>query len=215
MNPKQIQLPDGFKYSGLATGIKKSRAPDLAIVAAESDCVAAGVYTQNLVRAASIDWNKKITPSAEVRAVVINSGNANACTGEQGIQDNQQIAVEASEQLGARPEQILVLSTGIIGHHLPMDKLSAGIKTAARELGSEDIHFDKACQAIMTTDSGKKTARRAIKLGASEFRIAGMAKGAGMIGPRMATLLCVIVTDAKLEKQTAQLRTSNRRRRLL
>ncbi len=204
MTNMNLELPVGFRYSGLAAGIKESKALDLAIVVSDENCVAAGVYTKNLVRATSIVWNKQITPSDQVRAVFINSGNANACTGKQGEDDNRKIAIELSSQLNTQPNQILVLATGIIGQHLPMDKIMPAISTAVDGLGSDKANFDLACRAIVTTDSGPKTASRTFELGKSSIRIAGMAKGAGMIGPKMATLLCVIMTDAGVNQQQAQ-----------
>ena len=205
MTLQKIDLPHGFKFSGLAAGIKQSMARDLAIFASDENCVAAGVYTQNLVRAASIDWNRNLTPSDQIRAVVVNSGNANACTGEQGDRDNQQIATEVAHCLGTKKEQVLVLSTGIIGHHLPMERITPGIHKLSSRLRTDELGFEMAAQAILTTDSSTKTARRQVDQDGSTVQIAGMAKGAGMIGPQMATLLGVIITNAKLSPESAQI----------
>lgn len=202
-----MSVPNGFKFSGVTCGLKESGTLDLALIATDSPCVVAGVYTQNVVRAASIDWNRSITPSANFRAVVINSGNANACTGDQGAEDNLQMAREVAQKLGAKPEQICVLSTGVIGHMLPMKKVSHGIETACKEATNSQENFELASEAIMTTDKGPKRISTVIDLAGEpnrRFTLAGFAKGAGMIGPNMATMLAVITTDAKLSAQDAQ-----------
>ena len=199
-----MALPRGFRFCGCTSGIKESGSLDLAVISTNHPAVVAGVYTQNVVRAASIDWNRRITPSGNFRAVVVNSGNANACTGEQGALDNAQMAQMVAEQLGATPDQVVVLSTGIIGELLPMDKIGSGIPMAVRQQGESAEHFEAASQAILTTDKGPKTVETSCQIGAAEVRIAGMAKGAGMIGPKMATMLAVILTDAQLSQENAQ-----------
>lgn len=199
-----MSLPRGFKFSGVACGIKPSGSQDLAIISTDEPCVAAGVYTQNVVRASSIDWNRQITPSDSFRAVVINSGNANACTGQKGIDDNQQIAVHTAQKIGATPQQVMVLSTGVIGHLLPMDKIESGIDQASAQLSDTQASFDAAANSILTTDQGPKTNHRPLEINGSEIQISGMAKGAGMIGPNMATMLALVMTDAKIDSATAQ-----------
>ena len=199
-----MKIPLGFKFSGVKCGIKDSGALDLAIISTDQNSVAAGVYTQNIVRAASIDWNRAITPSSEFRALVINSGNANACTGEQGVADNQQMAAQVADLIGATAEQVCVLSTGVIGHVLPMKKVAAGIAQAVSEADNSEEKFELASQAIMTTDKGPKTVTRAVAIGDQEVQLASMAKGAGMIGPNMATMLAVVTTDAQLSPDVAQ-----------
>ncbi|MEC8507964.1 MAG: bifunctional glutamate N-acetyltransferase/amino-acid acetyltransferase ArgJ, partial [Planctomycetota bacterium] len=189
-------LPSGFQYSGIACGIKNSGKPDLAMIVGDQPVVAAGVYTQNVVHAASIDWNRARTPGAQIRGVVINSGNANACTGEQGVADNEEFARLAATELGSEPDQILVLSTGIIGEPLPMDKISVGTQQAGADLGADGAAFDRAALAITTTDQFVKTASRQISTPQGTITLTGMAKGAGMIGPNMATMLSIITTDA-------------------
>ncbi|MFK7765989.1 MAG: bifunctional glutamate N-acetyltransferase/amino-acid acetyltransferase ArgJ [Mariniblastus sp.] len=197
-------LPLGFKFSGITCGIKESSAPDLALISTSKPSVAAGVYTQNVVRAASIDWNRNLTPSDKFQAVVINSGNANACTGQQGIQDNERMANLTSQAIGASPAQVLVLSTGVIGHLLPMDKIETGIQASAKILGANQDDFEKASQAILTTDKSNKTTFGSLEIRGSQINIAGMAKGAGMIGPNMATMLAIMMTDAKISMANAQ-----------
>ena len=199
-----MALPRGFQFSGYACGIKKSGRLDLAIISTPRPAVVAGVYTQNVVRAASIDWNRGITPSEQFRAVVINSGNANACTGKQGVADNQAIAGLVAGQLEAQPDQILVLSTGIIGRPLPMEKIKTGLPIAVGLCSETKDNFESASQAILTTDKGPKTIETALQVGDGHVCIAGMAKGAGMIGPNMATMLAVVLTDAKLTPDLSQ-----------
>ena len=116
-----MNLPTGFRFAGVASGVKKSGKKDLALIVSDDPAVAAGVYTKNVVRAASIDWNRQITPSDQLRAIVVNSGNANACTGDEGAANNLQMATQTAELLGCQPEQVCVMSTGVIGKQLPMD----------------------------------------------------------------------------------------------
>jgi glutamate N-acetyltransferase/amino-acid N-acetyltransferase len=197
-------LPKGFQFSGTACGIKPSGGLDLAVISTDHSSVAAGVYTQNVVRAASIDWNRNLTPSESFRALVINSGNANACTGDQGLVDNQEMASEVAGILHVSPDQVLVLSTGVIGHHLPMEQVRIGIHDAMSLRSDSQDRFDSASTAILTTDKGTKTVQKTIQIGEVEVNIAGMAKGAGMIGPNMATMLAVIMTDVKISASDAQ-----------
>ncbi|MBM4003096.1 MAG: bifunctional glutamate N-acetyltransferase/amino-acid acetyltransferase ArgJ [Planctomycetes bacterium] len=198
------ELPRGFEYAGVRCGIKRTGKDDFAMIAARHGAVAAGVYTQNLVFAAPVEWDRRYTPSADVRVVAVNSGNANACTGQRGLDDAHSMARLAADTIGARAEQCLVMSTGIIGEFLPMDRIAEGTRLAAARLGSEQQHFLAAAQAIMTTDSFPKYVQRSFTVGEQEIAVAGMAKGAGMIGPRMATMLAVITTDARLTPAAAQ-----------
>ena len=203
-----MKLPRGFKFGGLACGIKASMKKDLALICTLQPSVAAGVYTQNLVCAASIDWNRSITPSDQFRAVVVNSGNANACTGEQGAQDNQSMARLVAESLSAdalqvQPESVAVLSTGVIGHQLPMDAVTSGISALVASTGDSEANFIDAAEAIMTTDQGRKVSGREVLIAGESVAVVGMAKGAGMIGPNMATLLGVICTDACVTPEQA------------
>lgn len=196
-----MELPRGFKFGGVACRIKPSGLPDLALVVADEPVVAAGVYTQNLVHAASIDWNRAITPTGSLRAIVVNSGNANACTGARGAVDNAEMAAQVAEELtrlegrSVSREQVIVLSTGVIGQHLPMDRVREGIAGCAVKLASSPEGFAAAARAILTTDHGPKT--NSVRHSAG-FSIAAMCKGAGMIGPNMATMLGIIATDFPL-----------------
>jgi len=200
-----VSVPKGFLVAGVHCRIKSDpRKPDLALVMSEVPAVAAGVYTQNLVCAAPVELDRSRTPSDRIRAVVTNSGNANACTGSRGMDDARRMAELAAAVCGAAPEAALVMSTGIIGHFLPMDKIEQGIAAAAVKLGSKPTDFEAAARAIMTTDLVSKTAGRTLELDGRTIQIAGMAKGSGMIGPNMATLWGLILTAAPLAPEVAQ-----------
>ena len=200
-----IQVPLGFQLSGVYCGIKQDAdKQDLALIVADGPAVAAGVYTQNVVYAAPVAVDRQRTPADCIRAVVVNSGNANACTGERGHRDALEMARLAAEACDAEPEQALVMSTGIIGEYLPMDKIAAGIRDAAARLDTGEDAFLAAARGILTTDRSQKIAGRTFHAAGESIRIAGMAKGAGMIGPRMATMLAVVLTDAALTVSDAQ-----------
>ncbi len=199
-----MNLPKGFRYSGVAAGIKASGNKDIALIVSDDGATVAGVYTQNIVRASSIDWNVTITPSDQFRAVVVNSGNANACTGDEGIANNRQMAEATSAALGVTAEQVAVLSTGVIGVQLPMEKIEKGIQDAATSLADGEANFCAASEAITTTDKSPKTAQATVAIDGETVTIAAMAKGAGMIGPRMATMLGVVMTDAQITPKVAQ-----------
>jgi glutamate N-acetyltransferase/amino-acid N-acetyltransferase len=177
---------------------------DLTLVMSETPAAAAGVYTRNLVFAAPVALDSSRTPSDRIRAVVINSGNANACTGERGLKDATEMARLAAAACGAAPHQALVLSTGIIGEFLPMDKIEQGIAAAAVKLGSNEASLLSAARGMLTTDTVHKLAGRTLQIGGREIQITGMAKGAAMMGPNMATMLALILTDAALDPEVAQ-----------
>ncbi|MBW8885293.1 MAG: bifunctional glutamate N-acetyltransferase/amino-acid acetyltransferase ArgJ, partial [Planctomycetia bacterium] len=157
-----------------------------------------------LVHAAPVVVDRGRTPSSDIRAVIVNSGNANACTGERGLADAREMTRLAAEAVGAKENQALVMSTGVIGQFLPMDKIAAGAAAAAKQLGTNETAFLAAARGILTTDKGVKVAGRTLELDGAAIRIAGMCKGAGMIGPKMATMLCVVTTDATLTPEAAQ-----------
>lgn len=194
-----FRVPGGFRYAGIACGIKKSGKDDLALVIADRPCAAAGVYTTNLIHAASIDWNRGLDPSRGMRGVVVNSGNANACTGDRGVADNARLASLAAAALDDDPRAFFVMSTGVIGHFLPMEKLEAGIPKVVAELAAGEEAFLRAATGIMTTDAFRKTASKQVEFRGGTVTIAGMCKGAGMIGPKMATMLAVVTTDAAID----------------
>lgn len=189
-----VTAAKGFQAAGVACGLKKTGALDLALVFSDSDCTCAGMFTTNRVKAAPVlyDQTTLTQNNRAIRAVVANSGCANACTGEAGLNDTRTTAEETAKALGIRADQVLVLSTGVIGQRLPMEKIRAGISQAA-----SGLKYDggaEAARAIMTTDTKPKT----FELRGSRFAIGGMCKGAGMIHPNMATMLAVITTDAKV-----------------
>ena len=198
-------VPQGFRLTGVHCGIKQvTSKEDLTLIVTDGPSVAAAVYTQNLIVAAPVEWDRRLTPSERVRAVVVNSGNANACTGERGMRDAQEMARLAAQACGAEADQVLVMSTGVIGHFLPMEKVARGVAAAAQRLGTDEAAFLAAARGITTTDRSHKVASRRLSLSGRESHITGMAKGAGMIGPSMATLLAVIMTDARLTPEAAQ-----------
>lgn len=200
-----ITVPQGFTMSGVACGIKSNlNKEDLTLIYCSEGAVAAGVYTENLMRAPCVDWDRARTPSNDIRVVVVNSGNANACTGQQGVDDTQAMATLAAEAVGTSPEYALIMSTGIIGTFLPMVKIDAGIAKAASQLNNDTDAFLSAARGILTTDKSHKVASREIIIAGMPIRIAGMCKGAGMIGPNMATMLGTILTDAPLTPNDAQ-----------
>lgn len=196
---RPTELPTGFRYAGVTSGIKKSGKSDLALIVSDGPVSAAGVYTQNQVVAAPVILCRSRTPSATIRAVVTNSGNANACTGQTGTNDAHTMAAEVARRIGCAPEDVLVMSTGVIGQPLPMAKVVAGIDAACGDLADDEAHFHAAAEAIRTTDAARKTVTRTIRLGDQTIRFAAMAKGAGMISPNMATMLAVMMTDASID----------------
>src|SRR5262249_41902998 len=157
---------------------------------------AAGVFTQNRVCAAPIHVCRERLPAKAARGFVVCSGNANACTGQRGIADARRMTVVAAEAINCRPEQILVCSTGVIGRHLPMPSIEAGIRGAALRLDSTAAALSDAAHAILTTDTSIKVSTREADLGGSIVQITGFAKGAAMIGPNMATMLAFVLSDA-------------------
>ncbi|MFO0911508.1 MAG: bifunctional glutamate N-acetyltransferase/amino-acid acetyltransferase ArgJ [Pirellulales bacterium] len=199
------QVPRGFRVSGVAAGIKRyAEREDVTLVVSDHPCTAAGVYTTNRVFAAPVALDRARTPSDQMRAVVVNSGNANACTGEQGDRDALEMTRLTAQACNVPAESVLVMSTGIIGHHLPMEKVAAGISKAAAQLGATPEHLMAAQRGIMTTDTREKMASRTLELAGRTITITGLAKGAGMIGPKMATLLSIVMTDARLAAAEAQ-----------
>lgn len=200
-----LAIPKGFRLAGVYSGVKRNTSKlDLSLIVSDRPAVAAGVYTQNRVFAAPVAVDRALTPATDIRAVVINSGNANACTGEQGMADARAMAAAAAATCGAGPQQALVLSTGIIGAFLPMDKILPGIQAAAEVLDDSEDALINASRGMLTTDTTHKLAGRTLALAGRTIQITGMAKGAAMIGPNMATMLGLVLTDAPLEAGTAQ-----------
>ncbi len=199
-----IRVPKGYLLAGVHCGLKRDlRKQDLTLIVSEVPAVAVGVYTQNLVYAAPVALDRARTPSDRMRVVVINSGNANACTGERGLRDAHEMARLAAEACGAQEDQALVLSTGVIGHYLPMELIARGIEAARAQLGSDEEALISAARGMMTTDTVHKLAGRTFSLKRREIQITGMVKGAAMMGPNLATMLGVILTDAVLDIPSA------------
>jgi len=197
-------LPNGFRYAGIYTGVKSdSGAPDLTLIVSDPPGVGVGVYTKNLVHGAPVRLNRSRTPSESIGAVVINSGVANACTGEQGDRDAVEMSRVTAETLKLRDEQVLVMSTGVIGKLLPMDKIVPGISAASAQLRCDEEALIKAARGMMTTDTRPKYKTRQFDVEGQAITVAGLAKGGGMIGPNMATMLAVVLTDASLSVQDA------------
>lgn len=194
----RFALAPGFECAATACGLKKSRGLDLALVWSERHCSAAGVFTTNRVKAAPVVLDRRLLPgsAARVRAVVANSGCANAVTGERGLADAERMAALAAEAVRARPDEVLVLSTGVIGVPLDMERVARGIEALAAP-GALRAPAD-AARAILTTDTRPKVASAAVTIGGRGVTIAGFAKGAGMIHPNMATMLAVVTTDARV-----------------
>lgn len=187
------KLPKGFRGAAIAAGLKSSGALDLTLIENVGPRFdAAAVYTSNKVVAAPVIWSREVTKGKLVRAAVLNSGGANACTGPQGFADTHHTAEKVGELLGISSGEVVVCSTGLIGELLPMPKIMAGLETIAQGMKSESL--DEVSRAIMTTDSVPKVATTSVQ--GAEF--AGIAKGAGMLAPALATMLSVVMTDAIL-----------------
>lgn len=200
-------LPRGFRSAGLACGIKEKKSTfDLSLFVSDVPCAGAGVFTKNQVCGAPVKVSRERVPGDSLRAVVINSGNANACTGERGIEDAKWMTGLVAAGLDIAAEKVLVCSTGIIGRFLPRTPLETGIPAAIEHLGTDSEAFLNAARGMMTTDTVPKQATRVVNAGGQEIRISGVAKGAAMIAPNMATMLSVIMTDAPLSvAQTDQM----------
>ena len=198
-------LPRGWRMAAVHAGIKRNASrEDVTLVASDRPATAAGVYTTNLVFAAPVALDRSRTPGTGFRGVIINSGNANACTGARGLDDAKQMAALAGRELGAQGEQMLVLSTGIIGEFLPMATVEKGIKAAAAALSGDERAALMAARGMMTTDTRPKMAGGTFTADGVACTVFGMAKGAAMIGPKLATMLGVVVTDAAIDPADAQ-----------
>ena len=186
-------LARGYRFAGIVSGLRtEPDRRDVAVVVSDSPAAAAGVFTQNRVCAAPVQISRERTPRPDARAIVVCSGNANACTGEQGLADARRMTELVAIELGCASEQVLVASTGVIGRPLPMPVLEAGIPKATREAAEGRDAFSHAAHAILTTDTGIKVATRRH----AGFTVTGFAKGAAMIGPNMATMLGFVLSDA-------------------
>jgi glutamate N-acetyltransferase / amino-acid N-acetyltransferase len=203
-----ITAPKGFLAAGVACGIKISGKPDLALLVCPTGATAAAVFTTNKIVSAAVQVSRKYMKSRETYGIVVNAGNANACTGRKGLANARKMCATTATAIDSAPEQVLVASTGIIGEQLPIDKAMTGIALASAQLSYSAAAGMDFTRAIMTTDTKPKTAVRRIKLSGQDVTIAGTVKGAGMIGPNMATTLLFLTTDAAIRKPllTAALR---------
>lgn len=194
-----VVSPKGFNACGNAVGLKKSK-KDMAIIVSDVPCISAGCFTTNVVKAAPVHWDMK-TVENKIRGIVVNSGNANACTGKQGLKDTEDTAAKLADLIGCKAENVLVCSTGVIGVNLPMDTILKGVDSTYSLLGSSIESGNTAAEAIMTTDTYPKMEAVEIEIGGKTVTIGGMAKGSGMINPNMATMLCFITTDCAISRE--------------
>ena len=199
-----ITSPKGFLAAGAACGIKQSGKLDLGLIRCPDGAKAAAMFTTNKVVSASVTVCKKHAASDKICAMVVNSGNANTCTGPKGLAAAQVMCGKVAKELNLKPQNVLLASTGIIGHQLPIKKITIGIEKAAAKLSSSPSAGLNFARAIMTTDTHPKQAVRKIEISGKKVTIAGTVKGAGMIGPNMATTICVITTDIAIGKPLLQ-----------
>ncbi|GAW27606.1 MULTISPECIES: bifunctional glutamate N-acetyltransferase/amino-acid acetyltransferase ArgJ [unclassified Carboxydocella] len=199
--PGGVCAPRGYQAAGVAAGIKKrdSDKKDVAVIISQAPAIVAGVFTTNKVQAAPVLWSKEVVNRGQARVIVANSGNANACTGEQGLADARAMATQVAALSGGEitAEEVIVASTGVIGVPLPMDVVESGITRAWAQLNPEGS--GDAAAAIMTTDTFAKETAVEIEIAGQPVRVGGIAKGSGMIHPNMATMLAFITTDARVD----------------
>lgn len=201
-----LSTVQGFQTSSVHCGLKKVN-KDLLLIFSEKPSCASGVFTKNLVQAAPVIISKNHLQNAQAQAIIINSGNANACTGQQGLNDALEMATKTAQLLNISTEQVLVCSTGVIGKHLDMEKIRLGISQAVQDLGQSSDQ--EVMEAIMTTDTFPKSSSVEITLGGKKVYLAGIAKGAGMIKPNMATMLCFLLTDVAISPNLLNLALHN------
>ncbi|MHC4266878.1 MAG: bifunctional glutamate N-acetyltransferase/amino-acid acetyltransferase ArgJ [Planctomycetota bacterium] len=198
-----IIAPKGFKVGSVHCGLKRSsKNHDIGIIFSEQPCKAAALFTTNQIVAAPIKYSKAVVQNGSVHAIIVNSGNANACTGKKGFKNAETMAQLTSRHLNIKPDEVIVASTGIIGHHLPMQKIKSGISKSFTRLGNTNTHAINIAKAIMTTDLAPKHIAVKTKIGGKEVIIGAIAKGSGMISPKMATMFCFITTDATISLNT-------------
>ncbi len=193
-----MNTPKGFLFSAVEAAIKKPGRKDLALIFSEGEAVVSGMFTKNNIKAAPVRLDMKLIKSGKGQAIIVNSGNANACTGKQGMKDAVEMAELAATALGLKPNNAYVCSTGVIGTLMPMERIRPKVSELANNLGKASI--DDVAAAIMTTDTFPKAISKMIKVDGKTITISGVCKGAGMICPDMATMLCFIMTDANIEK---------------
>ena len=200
-----VTAAKGFEAASAAAGIKYQGRTDMALVYSQKPCEAAGTFTTNVVKAAPVKWDKKVVESnVKPQVVVINSGIANACTGDAGMECCKEVAKEVTKVLETETESVLIGSTGVIGMQLPVEKMKDGVHLLAKEKAEGLEMGNLAAKAIMTTDTKEKEAAVTIELDGTTVTIGGMAKGSGMIHPNMCTMLAFITTDAVISKEALQ-----------
>lgn len=200
-----ITAAKGFEAAGVEAGVKYKDRKDMALIYSQMPCVAAGVFTSNVVKAAPVTWDRELIETAPyIQAVVVNSGIANACTGRQGYEYCKGTATAAAAALMVPEDAVLVASTGVIGMQLPMEKISAGVKLLAKEKAADLFSGRAAAEAIMTTDTVSKEVAVSFFLDGKEVHVGGMCKGSGMIHPNMCTMLGFITTDIAISKELLQ-----------
>jgi glutamate N-acetyltransferase/amino-acid N-acetyltransferase len=198
--PRPSQIPRGFRFAAASCGLKKTGGLDLALIASDAPASAAAVFTTNLVQAAPVVLSREHVRNAarRMRAIVVNSGNANCCTGQQGLRASRDTAARTAREIGCEADEIIVCSTGVIGVPMKVEKILSALPELADSRSARGESFDAVTHAIMTTDTRPKWAAAACRIGGKTVRVLGCAKGAGMIHPNMATMLAFVVTDAAI-----------------
>ncbi len=197
-----VTAAKGFQAAAAAAGIKYADRTDMAMIYSEKPCKTAGTFTSNIVKAAPVKWDRAVVESGvKSQVVIVNSGIANACTGEEGDRICRETAEKAAEVLGIDKEGVLIGSTGVIGMQIPMERVKAGIEKLSAGLDADLEHGNKAARAIMTTDTREKEVAVQIEIGGKTVTIGGMAKGSGMIHPNMCTMLAFVTTDAAISRK--------------
>lgn len=200
-----VTAAKGYQAAVTAAGIKYQNRTDMALVVSETPAAVAGVFTTNVVKAAPVLWDQQIVREQQTaQAVVINSGIANACTGEEGRRINEAMAQAVADELGCPKEAVLTASTGVIGMQIPVERIRAGAKQLTPKLSDSLEAGNAAAQAIMTTDTVSKECAVSLELGGKTVTLGGMSKGSGMIHPNMATMICVLTTDVSIKKELLQ-----------
>lgn len=200
-----VTAAKGFQAAAAAAQIKYKGRTDMAMIYSASPCTAAGTFTRNVVKAAPVIWDRDLVQSRKpMHAVIVNSGIANACTGQEGLDYCRQTAEAAALNLNISPDSVLVGSTGVIGFQLPIDRIKTGVAALAKDLGEDAEHGTAAANAIMTTDTHKKECACTFEIDGRTVTVGGMAKGSGMIHPNMCTMLGYVTTDAAVEASVLQ-----------
>ncbi len=199
-----ITAPKGFLAAGISCGLKQSKKRDLAMIVAPAGATAATVFTTNKIIAAPVQICKENLKTRKIEAIIINSGNANCCTGKLGLKNAKTMCIKTSDAIESESKKVLIASTGVIGHQLPIEKIEAGIESLGKKLKANQKAGNDFANAILTTDTKAKQAVTQIKISGKNVTIAGCVKGAGMIAPNMATTLCFITTDVNISKPMLQ-----------